>query len=293
MPSPVPFTVTITPLPENGSWTPQELAVAIADRLTVAPGESWNSFSVGSPSSSVIPVTNLGPFLFQEVEWRVWDQSLGSYTYHRQHGDGLIDETVGLGKLADLSAAGSVLISNGSKRPAELLAASGTSGQVLTLVGGTTPTWVDTFVPGTTYFQSTLSVDQNINTNSSVHIAAFDTVQFQANVTFDTANNRVPVTSGQVWFFYAQLQVEDVGAASTSVQLQLDIRLNGVAQASSVTNYTTAQSRFGASASGVVKITGSGHVDVAVTVGETTPANPGVKIAGNATNTRFGGFRIV
>lgn len=288
MPSPVAFNVSLAPLPANFSGTPQQWATEVVNRLTVEPQDPWNSFLTGDQ----IPSSDMGPLLYQNKEWRVFDTALGAYTFHRQNGAGIVDATVPLAKLS-VGTAGSVLIYNGSGRPAELLASSGVGGQVLTLVGGTTPTWVDTFVPGGTYFEVTLGTDQSVNTNGSTQQVGFDTVRASANVTFDTGNSRVPVLQNQVWFFYAQLQIEDSGAASTGVQFETIIRRSGTNIAASVFNYDAALPRFGTWAGGIVTIPADGNVDVAVVATETTPSATGLTVAGNATNTRFGGYRLI
>lgn len=288
MPTPVQFSVNLATFPPDFSGTPAQFAEAIRRRLSVAPNVPWSSFQNGGS----IPTSNLGPVLYDEQEWRVWNQTLGAYTYHRQNGAGLVDKTVTKAKMAD-GTPGGILIYDAAGRPVELAIASGTDGQVLTKVG-TTPVWADTFVPGIHYFEATASTSQDLNTNGSVQVVQFDTVRSEANVTFDTGNYRVPVTAGEVWNVYAYLQIEDNAPASTDVQVQLDIRVSGASTGvSTVFNAAALGSRFGMGTSGIIKITADGYLDVAVTPAETTPAADGLVIAGNATNTRFGGFRIV
>lgn len=288
MPAPVAFNISLAPLPVDFAGSLQDFATAVADRLTVTPAEPWSAFLNGS----VIPTSDSGPLLYQGVEWRVFNPATGAYDYQRLNGTKFVNGSLPLSAVA-AGTAGSISIYNPSGRLSELLAASGVAGQVLTLVSGA-PVWVNSFVPGAEYFEVTVNADQNLNTNGSVAIVNFDTVRNQANVTFDTTLHRVPVAAGTVWYFYAYLQVEDVGAASTSVQVVLDIRQNGAATgASSFAAYTTAQTRFPVSAGGIVKATIDGYVDVAVTPTEATPASPGLKISGNATTTRFGGYRII
>lgn len=293
MPSPVQFNVTLAPLNANFSGTPAQWATEVANRLTITPQEPWNSFQVTDPTAPPPVGSNVGPVLVGGREWRVYNTSTGAYTFHTQNGAGLVNATVPLTKLS-AGTAGSVLIYDGTGRPAELLAASGVGGQVLTLVGGNTPTWVDSFVPGGTYFEATLGTNQSVNTNGSVQLVEFDTSREEANVTFDTANSRVPVPANQVWFFYCQLMLEDSGAASHDVQVDLYIRKNGVNQVGSISSWHTATSQFGAFVSGIVKMDGSnGNVDVSITANETTPSATGITIAANAANTRFGGYRLI
>ncbi len=289
MPSPVQFDITLAPFPASfTAGTPAQFAEAIRRRLGVVPAVPWSSFQNGG----TIPTSDLGPVLYEGQEWRVWSPALGGYTYHRQNGAGIVDATVTKAKMA-AGTAGSILIYDGSGRPAELPIASGTDGQVLTKVGSA-PVWANTFVPGINYFEATASTSQDLNTNGSVQVVQFDTVRVEANVTFDTAQYRIPVVAGQVWSVWSYLQIEDNAPASTDVQVQLDIRVNGGSTgASTVFNAAALGSRFGMGTSGIIKVTADGYLDVAVTPTEATPAADGLVIAGNATNTRFGGYRIV
>lgn len=288
MPSPVSFNVQLAPLPANFRGTPAQWAAAVAARLQISPDVPWSSFQNGG----AVPTSDVGPVLYEGQEWRVWNPLTGSYTFHRQNGAGLVDKTVTKAKMAS-GTAGGILIYDAAGRPVELPASSGVNGQVVTLVGGL-PVYANTFVPGIHYFEATVSTNQSLNTNGSVQVVEFDTVRSEANVSFDTTNFRVPVTAGEVWSVYSFLQIEDTSTASTSVQVQLDIRVNGSSNGvSTVYNEGTVDGRFGFGTSGIIKVTTTGYLDVAVTPTETTPDAAGLAIAGNAINTRFGGFRIV
>lgn len=287
MPAPVTFTLSLAPLPVNFSGTLQDWATAVVARLTIAPSAPWSSFQNGG----AIGVSDVGPILYQGVEWRVFDTGLGAYTYLRVNGAGIVAATIPLTKLS-AGTAGSVLVYSGAGAPSELLAASGTNGQVLTLAAGA-PVWTalpTATVPGSTYFETTLSAGQNINTDGSTNTVAFDTVKFSNTVTFDTTLHQIPVVAGQVWYFYGSLQVEDAGAATTGFQM---LAVIGTANdVCTVRDYTTAQPRDGFAWGGVLKVTADGFVKMQVVATETTPATPGVIIAANIGNTRFGGYRI-
>src|SRR5690242_7083459 len=96
MPAPVEFTISMSSLPSGFTGDPQELADAIAERLTITPSEPWSSFINGGAE----PTSDVGPWLRLGQEWRVWDVGLGAYTYHVQNGAGLVDGTVTGAKLA-------------------------------------------------------------------------------------------------------------------------------------------------------------------------------------------------
>jgi hypothetical protein len=289
MPAPVSFNIALAPLPNNFSGTPQQLATAIADRLTIAPTAPWSSFQNGGS----IPTSDVGPVLFNGTEWRVYDTGLGAYTFATQNGAGLVNNTVTLNKLIG-GTAGSLLYLNTSGRPAELLASSGTNGQTLQLVSGV-PAWSSPIPTVTSnLFEVTLGSNQPIDTNASNITVQFNLVRTQKNVTFDITNYQVPVTAGSVWLFYVQLQVEDTGAASTNVQFITNIRSvnNSGYVVSSLTNLATVNSRFSATATGIIPFASADFVQVIVVASETTAASGGLNISANS-NSRFGGVRLV
>jgi len=289
MPAPVSFNLSLAPLPNNFSGTPQQLATAIVDRLTIAPSAPWSSFQNGGS----IPNSDLGPVLYNGTEWRVYDTTLGAYTYATQNGAGIVDNTVTLSKLIG-GASGSLLYYNGSGRPAELLAATGTNGQTLQLVGGT-PTWT-TPAPLVTsnYFEATLGNNQLLATDGTDVVVQFNSVRISSNVTYDVANNRVPVTVGSVWMFYVNLQIEDEVPASTEIQVVLSIQSVNNPGYSISTNFNAPalNSRFGMSCSGILVAGSDDFVRVMIQPLEQTPSATGLSISANP-NSRFGGFRLV
>ena len=293
MPSPVEFNVSLSPFPANWAGTPAEQAQATVDRLTVAPREPWSSFQNGG----TLPASDVGPVLYNGNEWRVWDTGSGAYTYHKQNGAGLVDGTVPLSKLANFTNAGAVLISNGSKVPTELTPA--TNGQVLTLVGGV-PTWVDTFVPasGGNVFEVTLQsgTQQAVNLTGAETTVAFHTARLDPTGAFISASNRWPVDAGTYWFFYAQIQLSEPGSAITNITASLHIRRDGV-KTNGLSAYMEAASitaNLNLAVSGVMLIAGGGnYVDVSMEITGTDAGTDGLEVDANATNTRFGGFRIL
>lgn len=290
MPAPVEFTLSLAPLDVNFEGSLQDFATAIVDRLTITPSEPWSSFQNGG----AIPSSDVGPVLYQGKEWRVFDSDTGAYTYHRQHGSGLIDATLPLSKVV-VGTAGSVLAYNGDGNLSEI--PIGTAGYVLTSVGGA-PAWaVIPPRPTMKYFEATrTTTNQALETDgASPQIVAFNGVNKQSGVTFDTTNYRVPVAAGELWHFYCYLQIEDELTASTDVQIVIDVRVNGITSSgfSGLRNYNTAQDRDGFGTSGIIPITEDGFVDVALTVLQGTPESGSLEIAANQQNTRFGGYRII
>jgi hypothetical protein len=111
-------------------------------------------------------------------------------------------------------------------------------------------------------------------------------------VTFDTSTGGLTVHAGEIWFLYTNLQIEDTGAASTGVQINLQIHGSASPVIGTVYNATTMSSRLGMHTSGVVKITADDVLYVYIDPSEDTPVADGMEVADNNENTRFGGFRI-
>jgi hypothetical protein len=75
MPTPLPVSFRLTPLPDGGSYTPQQLAEAIVARLNLDTQESLALFQIGS----VLPTSDEGPILKDGVSWWVWNDEDGEY----------------------------------------------------------------------------------------------------------------------------------------------------------------------------------------------------------------------
>lgn len=287
MPDPVEFNVSLSPFPASGKFTPAELAQAIVDRLTITPAEPWSSFQVVNS----LPTSDVGPVIYNRA-WYIWDTGTSSYKPHVQDGSGLVNGTVTVAKLANFTNAGAVLTSNGSKVPTEL--AAGTNGQVLSLAAGV-PAWADSYVPCAAgdRFEMTLAAatPQSLNIGGVPEVVAYAGVRYDPASIFDTANNRLPgVTAGHVWYFYAQVYVQKTGATNPW-DIQIDITKDGVANLGTFWSGAAAVLDACVSVSGVMLISpGQSYVDVSITTNATGDT---VDILANATNTRFGGFRIL
>lgn len=72
----LPLTTTMGALPINYSWTPQELADAIAARLRISTGQAYSLFTYGA----VLPTSDTGPhFLTTQSTWYYFDYDTGEY----------------------------------------------------------------------------------------------------------------------------------------------------------------------------------------------------------------------
>lgn len=75
MPNTLPITIQMSTLPPNASWTPQQFADAIAQRLSLVTQQSFALFVTGSTA----PLSNVGPWLKDGTEWWVWSNTAGAY----------------------------------------------------------------------------------------------------------------------------------------------------------------------------------------------------------------------
>lgn len=127
MPAPVTFNLSLAPFPVTFEGTPQEWAEAVVDRLTIAPSEPWSSFQNGG----IIPTSNVGPVLYNGVQWMVWNVSTGAYENLVVDGGGLISNTVPLSALST-STPGGLFYYDASGLAATLAPATAPTG----------PTWI-------------------------------------------------------------------------------------------------------------------------------------------------------
>ena len=286
MPSPVTFDVQLAALPPGFSGTPQDLGTAIADRLLITPSEPWSSFILGGAQ----PSSNVGPWLKDELEWRVWSDALGAYTYHKQDGRGLIAGTVPISALQSTAAPSTALIFNASGVPA---AVAGTNGQVLTAGTDGTPAFASP--AGGNYFTVRLTASQTYTTNNTPVQVEFDNVGACQNVVPDTASYRVPVPANSVWFFRVSAQLNHVNGVTPDWEHYINIRPyqdNSLVLGSNSSGAVAAGlARSGVASSGIYAFGGAGYVDVTIS-SSSTITGPQFQVDNNGGNTIFSGFRI-
>lgn len=75
MPTPLPITITSSPLPADFTGTPQELMDAIVARLQFETQAALALFGTGT----VLPTSDEGPFLLDGNKWYVWSAVAGAY----------------------------------------------------------------------------------------------------------------------------------------------------------------------------------------------------------------------
>lgn len=71
----LPITIQMGALPPAVQWTPQQLADAIASRLSLVTAQSFSLFVSGSTA----PSSNVGPWLKDGKTWYVWSDISGGY----------------------------------------------------------------------------------------------------------------------------------------------------------------------------------------------------------------------
>lgn len=298
MPAPVTFLVTTAPLSADFDGTPEELNQAIAQRLVVTPAEPWSSFRNGGTT----PTSDVGPFLANGQEWKVWNSGTGAYIPHVQDGLGIKDRSMPLSKIANGDALGSIIITNAFKQVAELTSAGQPNGSVLTLVDSI-PMWTNTFIPSQYYFEATLTpaTPQTVEVNNAEVLVNFNAVRTQSgDGSYDATNKRILVNPNEVWYLYAQVQIEKGVGDVTALTSTLWIRRVGVSTYGlSTTAYTadvTAAGIVTLTVGGVLKSDSPGgtYFDVGITCdGTAASAGDDVIVAANATSCRFGGYRIL
>ena len=286
MPAPVTFSVQMASLPPGFEGDPQALGVAFAERLLITPSEPWSSFINGGAQ----PSSNVGPWLLDGMEWRVWSDSLGSFTYHRQDGRGVIAGTLPLSALQGTATPKTALIFNAAGAPA---AVSGTPGQVLTAGSDGTPVFA---TPATgNYFTVRLLTSQDYATNNTPVAVQFANVGACQGVTPDVAGYRIPVTANSVWFFRVSAQINHINGVTPDWEHFINIRPyqdnSLVLGGNSAGAVTAGLPRSGVFASGIYAFGAAGYVDVAI-ASTSSITGTQFQVDNNGGNTIFSGFRI-
>lgn len=71
----LPITIQMGALPSTVRWTPQQLADAMVERMSLVTSQTFALFVTGSTA----PTSNVGPWLKNGNEWWVWSNSDGAY----------------------------------------------------------------------------------------------------------------------------------------------------------------------------------------------------------------------
>ena len=123
MPAPVSFNLSLAPLPANFNGTPQDWATAVVNRLTITPSAPWSSFQNGGTIGS----SNVGPILYNGMQWKVWSTATGSYVDLVVAGGGLVNNSVPLSAMSTQTPGG-LFIYDASGNPTTLAPSTAPTG---------------------------------------------------------------------------------------------------------------------------------------------------------------------
>lgn len=284
MPPPVEFTVRIASLPPGFSGDPQALATAIAERLIIAPSEPWSSFINGGAQ----PSANVGPFLAGGVQWKVWSDALGTYTFQSLDGTGLVSASVKREAMQD-GTPNSIFLYDAAGRPAMV---SGLPGQQIIVGADLLPKFG--YAATGTFFAVGLSAAFSYTADSQSKTVPWDYNRFAQGIVPDLASNRIPVTAGSVWYFFASLQIDSINGAATNGTHEIMIRpgqMDSIGMGS-LHEQVTPTSQQGVNTAGLFYFPTDTWVDVAV-ASDSSTKTVDFEVSPNGNNTRFCGFRLV
>lgn len=284
MPAPVTFDITLAPLPLNFNGTPQQLATAIVQRLTISPAEPWSSFQIGG----AIPISDVGPVLI-DGQWHVWDPDTAAYIDLQVDGAGILPGTIPSSALAGGGTPNSFFVYNGAGAPASF--SYGASGKYLSM-SGAAPAWVDLPAsPGesTKYpFRAFPSAAAQYYTAGAGEARiTLDAESFDPNGVF--GGDVFTAAAAGYYQFNASVTIGLDTGTPTDVDRQLKLRVNGstVTRASAQVNSDLDDVTL--KLSDVVYLTAGQVVDIVVEVSSTGAST--WRIDNFDINTYFSGFR--
>lgn len=258
----LPLSIAMAALPPNVAWTPQQLADAIAARLSIVTQQSLALFVSGSTE----PATDVGPW-WDGQSWHYYSYVTGNYQPIVLAPESLgytiganppdptiysvwIETTAGGSPLAvktyyggawvDVYAAQLVL-----KAPLASPALTGTP-TAPTAAPGTNTTQIATTafsaaaiaaaiaaLPPATPFaaypaQATNAAPQTIPIDAAAHKVTVDTADFNpAPAPFDLALSRYIAPADGVYSVSLNTQFDNNGGASAAMRVSIDVRVNG------------------------------------------------------------------
>jgi hypothetical protein len=227
--------------------------------------------------------------------WAVFNTGTGEYVNLTVDGAGLINNTVSLAALST-ETPGGLLSYDGSGNPTVIAPAVSGTGYVLTqqASGLFAPLALPTAV-GASYFEvypnaAAFSITYGTAPTVVTTTLPFNTVKLDSSSLFNTGSYYIAIPANQVWVLYASVQLD---YTSTTGNLQLGLSFTS-GNVGSLYNFLAPLGRVGFTCSGVIPPMNSIQ-NVSVQLGATaTTASGGATLTmySNATNNRFGGFRI-
>lgn len=309
MPAPVEFTITMSALPVGFAGDPQELADAIADRLTITPSEPWSSFINGGAA----PTSDEGPWLKLGQQWFVWDVGTGAYIPLVVDGAGIIpasitaaafapgavdagaitDGSLPISKLANDSAKG-VLTYNASGVPT--VSAAGSNGWVLTqsasgpimaaLPAFPTPTPFNAYI-GT----AKLNVSQAVTADNTPYKMTLDAAILNPASAFNIGSSRYIAPASGTYHLDVTSQFDNVSATAANVQVIVTVYKNGSPATEGIAMFDDTPSpnggRWSTPFGGIIALNSGDYLECYATINDGVGTN-----TVNLTTWNFSVFRI-
>lgn len=220
-------------LPSQVAWAPQNLADAIAQRLSIVTNGTY-LLPVGG---STAPLFNAGPWLKNDVEWWVWSNSAGAYvpiTVNQQSlkyavGPDAPDPTKYLFWI-ELAAGGSPLAlktyysGNWVDVYATTLANYSTTAQMNAAIAAATTPYAARANP---------SINQTVNITGAAVKINFATENFDPQGVYNAGTSTYTVPEDGIYQVGCHLQVDNGTGTASGMELSLQAYVNGGPEMSS------------------------------------------------------------
>lgn len=272
MPNQLPLTLDFGALPQTGQgYDPQSFADRLGINAKIFTEQDFALFVTGSTA----PTSDVGPWLANGNEWRVWDANVGAYVPIT------IDQaSLGyfIGSVApdpaiyqfwiETTAGGSPLAlkiyysGNWTDVYASQFANYSTTAQMNAAIAAA----VAGASPQTYPAQATHNAAQTIDVDNAFHLIVLDNAQINpAPAPFITASSRYVAPVNGIYKFSAIVQIDDVNSTPASLQMQVGVFKNGVIELGTLACLATMSgSRWHANFSGMVGLNATDYVDLRI-----------------------------
>jgi len=226
--TPIPVTFRASPLVSNFQGTPQQFLDAIVARLSIeSPSNSVAIITYGS----VLPTSDVGPFLLNGITWYVWDVGTGSYVPQ-------VVTAESLRYIASASAPDQAkyifwIELNGSGKAISIKYYSGGAWKDIyedKFATFATTSSVDAQIAAALKFypaSAQMTVDQNFAVNTLLQKINFNDDFINPDGVYSSADARYNVPVSGIYRVNANLQIDNTSADVTSLEFSLRIALNG------------------------------------------------------------------
>lgn len=309
----LPLSIDMGALPPNVSWTPQELADAIAARLRITTQQTLALFVAGSTA----PTSDSGPWWNDNQTWWRWNPGTGTYVPQILDqsslaywiGDTAPDpavyqfwiqtdatlvpsalRTYASGSWVDVYAAS---ISNYLTIAAfnTAIAAYSTTAQMNAAIAAAIAA-----IPAANAYpaRAALTGAQNVDIDGAATYTKidFDNVVFDPESCFDVTTNQYTAPVDGIYNVTADLQVDDVSGVPALMELSIGIRVNGgaISVSSGTSVASPPGSRWYPDTSAPIELVAGDTVEVILSASDGT--NTGQVSVANNTNSSFSVFLV-